>query len=95
MAAKIIERELQGENVDCDKEYEEPVRFGIDVFKTYVEAWYDTSLHKIFFTSNHEDNFKQQICSILAGYVWDKSNPCVSRYKTILKTLEKVIEIQS
>jgi len=95
MAAKLIEKELQGENVDWEKEYEEPIRFGIDVFKTYVEAWYDTSLHKIFFTSNHEDNFRQQICSILAGYVWDKTNPCVSRYKTILKTLEKVIEIQS
>ncbi len=95
MAAKLIEKEFKGESVDWETEYEEPVRFGIDVFKTYVEAWYDTTLHKIFFTPNQMDEFRQQICSILAGYVWDKKNPCVNRYKTILQTLEKVIEIQS
>jgi len=93
IAAKLTEKELNGETVDWEKEYEEPIRFGIDVFKTYVNAWYDTTLHTIFFTQNHSLDFRKQICSILAGYVWDKTNPCVRRYKTILQTLKKIIDI--
>lgn len=94
MGAKLVEKEIKGESVNWEKEYEEPVRFGIDVFKTYVNAWYDQSLHRIFFTENHSENFRRQICSILAGYVWDMENPCVKRYKTILSTLDKILEIQ-
>lgn len=95
IAAKLIEKELNGQTVNWEEEYEEPIRFGIDVFKTYVNAWYDTTLHKIFFSENQSAELRRQICSILAGYVWDKSNPCVARYKTILQSIEKVIAIQS
>jgi flavin-dependent dehydrogenase len=94
-AAKLVEKELNGEIVDWETEYEAYVRFGVDVFKTYVNAWYDTSLHSIFFAKNQQEEVRKQICSILAGYVWDRTNPCVNRYKTILQTLKKVIEIQS
>lgn len=95
MAAKLAEKQLKGGNIDWEKEFEEEVRFGIDVFKTYVNAWYDKSLETIFFAPNPNENIKKQICSILAGYVWDRSNPCIAKYKTILKTMEKVLEIQS
>lgn len=95
IAAKLVEKQLLGKPVDWEKEFEEEVRFGIDVFKTYVNAWYDKSLETIFFAPNPDEKIKKQICSILAGYVWDRSNPCIAKYKTILKTMEKVLEIQS
>lgn len=94
LAAKLAARELAGDDVNWQSEYEDKIRFGIDVFKTYVNAWYDKSLETIFFSKNQSSEVRRQICSILAGYVWDESNPCVSRYKTIIETLCKVIEIQ-
>ena len=30
---------------------------------------------------------KKQICSVLAGYVWDKSNPFVARHKQSVRNL--------
>lgn len=94
IGAKLVEKELNGKKVEWEEEYEKKVRFGIEVFKTYVNAWYDQSLHRIFFTKHHSQDFRKQICSILAGYVWDMENPCVKRYKTILHTLDKILEIQ-
>jgi flavin-dependent dehydrogenase len=94
LAAKLASKQLAGEQVDWAEEYEKPIRFGIEVFKTYVSAWYDKSLQTIFFSKNQSAEMRRQICSILAGYVWDETNPCVNRYQTILDTLCKVIEIQ-
>ena len=37
---------------------------------------------------------KNQICSVLAGYVWDQSNPFVKKHDTILPTLAKVIKMK-
>ena len=65
----------------------------IDVFRTYVDSWYDGTLHTIFFTNEIRQDIKNQICSVLAGYVLDKKNPFVKKHKRVLKNLAKVVEM--
>ena len=95
LAAELASKQLNGEPVDWEIEYAKELNDGIDVFRSYVNAWYDGDLHTIFFTPDGNEEYKKQICSVLAGYVWDKSNPFVKKHKTLLKTLAKVISISN
>ena len=92
-SAALVAKQLKGETVDWEQDYAVKMNAGIDVFRSYVNAWYSGDLHTIIFASNIQDDYKKQICSVLAGYVWDKSNPFVKKHKTVLKTLAKVISI--
>lgn len=94
MAAKLTEKYLKGEKVNWRSEYENILRKGIDVFRSFVEGWYNGDVQTIFFAKEIEENFKRQICSVLAGYVWDEANPIVKKHKTVIKALADVIKIQ-
>lgn len=94
LAAKLADRQLQGENVDWQKEYADELEYGIDVFRTYVREWYTGDLQKIFFHVNINPLMKKQLTSVLAGYVWDKTNPFVRKHKTIINTLAQVVDIE-
>ena len=93
VAAKLACRQLKGETIDWDKEYEDYMLEGIGVFRSYVEAWYDGTLQDIFFTDKINFDIKKQICSVLAGYVWDRSNPFVKKHEQALKSLARVIQL--
>lgn len=93
-AAKLVDRQLKGERVDWQKDYVEFLEYGIDVFRTYVKEWYTGNLQKIFFHVNINPLMKKQLTSVLAGYVWDKTNPFVSKHKTIIHTLAEVVDIE-
>ncbi len=92
-AAELTCAHLRDEPVDWEVEYVQFMEHGIEVFRSYVNAWYTGDLHKIFFAENGNPEFKRQICSVLAGYVWDMENPFVKKHRTILPTLAKVISI--
>jgi flavin-dependent dehydrogenase len=92
-AAKLVIRKLKGEAVDWEKEYMEPTMQGVNTFRSYVMAWYEGTLDKIFFSRNPLPEVKNQICSVLAGYVWDMSNPFVQNHDTALKRLARTIEL--
>jgi len=92
-AADLVAKELAGDTIDWEKEYDEILLHGVEVFRSYVDAWYNGDLHTIFFKENGNEEFKKQICSVLAGYVWDMSNPFVKKHKRILGTLAKVIRL--
>lgn len=94
LSAKMTHKHLQGEVVDWKNDYEDVVQKGIDVFRSYVTGWYSGDFQTIVFTKFIDDEIKNQICSVLAGYVWDKSNPFVKKHDTILPTLAKVIKIK-
>jgi flavin-dependent dehydrogenase len=94
LSAKMTHRHLQGETVDWTKDYEEVVRGGIDVFRSYVTGWYTGDFQTIVFAKTIDEDIKNQICSVLAGYVWDQSNPFVKKHDTILPTLAKVIQMK-
>jgi flavin-dependent dehydrogenase len=91
-AAKIVSEYLRGEQVDF-MDYSTDLKKGIDVFRSYVNAWYDGTLQNIFYSSDTKEDFRKQICSVLAGYVWDESNPFVKKHATLLTTLNKVMHI--
>ena len=103
LAAKLAYRQLEGEKVDWQKEYADHMEQGIDVFRTYVTSWYKGSLQDIFFYTAGEDetpenyqaryNVRRQICSVLAGYVWDDTNPYVKKHKRAIKSLSKIVNI--
>jgi flavin-dependent dehydrogenase len=94
IASKMVIRKLKGENVDWDNDYTNFIRQGVDTFRTYVMAWYDGTLEKIFFSKNPDPEIKRQICSVLAGYVWDQSNPYVKDHAGALKRLAKLIDVR-
>ena len=87
LSGRLAAKQLKGKEVDWNVEYSIPILEGIEVFRTYIDAWYDGSLHKIFFAKKIDKKIKRQICSVLAGYVWDKSNPFVKRHKQSVQNL--------
>lgn len=91
-AAQLVVKHLKGEEINWEKEYYEPAMQGVSVFRTYVNAWYDGTLFKVFFADHKNDTFKAQICSVLAGYVWDLDNPFVRNHEKSLNTLVKFLD---
>ncbi len=94
-AAHLVIKQLNGEKVDWQEEFVKPTMTGVDVFRTYVMSWYDGTLHDIFFSKEINPEFKKQICSVLAGYVWDTTNPFVKKHDRAVKSLAEVIRINS
>ncbi len=92
-AAHLVIRQLNGEKIDWHEEFMKPTQVGVDTFRSYVMGWYDGTLHDIFFSKEINADFKKQICSVLAGYVWDTSNPFVKKHDRALKSLAEVIRI--
>ena len=95
LAAKLITKVLNGENVDWEKDYTEYIMRGVEVFRTYVTEWYTGNLQKIFFHRPENPVIKEQICSVLAGYVWDETNPFVKNHDRLVKTVAKVIDMEN
>lgn len=92
-AAEMAAKQLNGETVDWEKDYSDHMKKGINVFRTYVDGWYDGRLGTIFFSKDRNEDIMKQICSVLAGYVWDDNNPFVKRHEKLVTSLARVIEI--
>lgn len=102
IAAKLVCRQLKGESVDWEQEYVKHIEQGVEVFRTYINSWYEGGLQDLFFFKSDNEYFeqglqngtiKQQICSVLAGYVWDTSNPYVKKHSKAINALSKLIKI--
>lgn len=94
LASKLVVQKLKGEQVNWDEGYTKVIQQGVDTFRTYVMSWYDGTLEKIFFAKKPDLEIKRQICSVLAGYVWDQNNPYVRDHERALKRLAKLIDVQ-
>src|SRR5690606_39160046 len=94
-AAKLITKELNGEKVNWEEEYTGYIMKGVDVFRTYVREWYTGNLQKIFFHRPENPVIKEQICAVLAGYVWDETNPFVKNHDRLVKTVARVIDMEN
>ncbi|HEY4155548.1 MAG TPA: NAD(P)/FAD-dependent oxidoreductase [Puia sp.] len=91
IAGKLVVEKLKGRNIDWENEYMKPMMQGVDTFRSYVMAWYEGTLDTIFFADDQDELIKSQICSVLAGYVWDLENPYVKNHKTSLQRLASII----
>jgi flavin-dependent dehydrogenase len=94
LAAHLVIKKLKGETIDWDKEYMDIMLQGVNVFRSYVLAWYEGTLDTIFFADDQDPLIKSQICSVLAGYVWDTTNPYVKDHTTALHKLARIITMR-
>jgi len=91
LAGKALDRKFQGETVDWAFEFEEPLKIGIETFRSYVEGWYDASLQEIIFSQpQRTTDVKRKIISVLAGYAWDTDNPFVRDPKRYLAAVQEL-----
>ncbi len=93
LASKQVVKKLRGELVNWEQDYTKVIQQGVDTFRTYVMAWYDGTLEKVFFAKNPDPEIRRQICSVLAGYVWDQTNPFVRDHERAIKRLAKLIDV--
>jgi flavin-dependent dehydrogenase len=89
MIAPLVARHCAGGPVDWRAEYDAPLRRGIAVFRAFVDSWYRGGFQDIIFYKDQQPDIKAMICSIMAGYAWDQSNPCVA-VPSRLKVLEEL-----
>lgn len=89
LVAPLVERHLSGAAVDWAGEYDIPLRRGVDAFRAFVDSWYRGGFQDVIFFPGQQPEVKAMICSILAGYAWDRSNPYVAD-PSRLKVLEEL-----
>ncbi|MDA0144631.1 NAD(P)/FAD-dependent oxidoreductase [Vibrio sp. RW] len=89
-AVECVEKQLNGEKVDWDRDYADPLMVGVNTFRTYVEGWYSGTLQDVIFYQDPNPKIKQMVCSILAGYAWDHTNPYVKDSQRRLTTLAEI-----
>jgi len=77
-SAELVSRELKGEEIDYKVEYEDYMMMGVNVFRDYVNGWYDGTLQTILFSDRKSNEITKKIISILSGYVWDENNSFVT-----------------
>ena len=90
MAAGVLHRQLQGESVDWQTEFAEPLKRGVDTFRCYVEGWYAGTFQDVIFYQGGTEDIRRMISSILAGYAWDERNPFVSEAKRRLRMISEL-----
>lgn len=91
LAAKLAIRQLRGEKVDWETDYEKYIMYGVNVFRSYVKTWYTGELQKLFFHPEVNQDVRRKICAVLAGYVWDKENPFVSKHDRAVQAIAHVL----
>jgi flavin-dependent dehydrogenase len=94
-AAQVLTRELRGEHPNWQTDYADYVMQGVNTFRAYVNAWYDRRLEKIFFARYIDPGVRRKVCSVLAGYAWDKSNPYVAQSERALSLLSELLSVNS
>ncbi len=90
LAVEQLDLQFKNEPVNWQTGFADPLQKGVDTFRTFVNAWYDGSLQDVIFYDKQQPNIKTMICSILAGYVWDDTNPYVKNSRARLKTLAEL-----
>jgi len=94
LAAKLYLKEQQGIEVDWEEEFTGYMRRGIGVFTTYVKEWYTGNLQTLFFHQPENHDVKRKICAVLAGYVWDETNPFVKKHDNLIKNMAHLIHME-
>jgi flavin-dependent dehydrogenase len=91
LSAKLAIKQLRGEIVDWENDYEKYIMYGVNVFRSYVKTWYTGELQKLFFHPEVNEDVRRKICAVLAGYVWDKENPFVSKHDRAVQAIAHVL----
>ena len=87
LAADVLDKQLNHQQVDWQQEFVDPLQKGVEIFRIFVTSWYQGGLQDVVFYDQQQANIKAMICSILAGYVWDETNPYVKKAGSRLDAL--------
>ncbi len=91
LSARLAARQIKGETVDWQTEYEDYIMYGVNVFRSYVKTWYTGELQKLFFHPEVNEDIRRKICAVLAGYVWDKENPFVAKHDRAVQAVAHIL----
>ena len=91
LAAKLAAKQIKGIEVDWENDYEKYIMEGVSVFRSYVKTWYTGELQRLFFHPEVNEDIRRKLCSVLAGYVWDKENPFVSKHDRAVQAIAHVL----
>ena len=94
LSAKLALKQLKGEHVDWQIDYEDYMQKGIKVFTTYVKEWYTGNLQTLFFHRPENPEVKEKICAVLAGYVWNEENVFVKKHDNLVKNMAYLINME-
>lgn len=92
LAAKLAWRQIQGEEVNWEKDFAQYMQRGIDVFTSYVKEWYTGNLQTLFFHRPENLEVKEKVCAVLAGYVWNEDNPFVKKHNRVIKSIAYMLQ---
>ena len=93
LAAPLVAKQINGESVDWENDFSVPLYKGINTFKAYVSSWYTGELQKIILTPKPDSKVKRMVCSVLAGYSWDETNPLVLKPKRRLTAIADTLAL--
>ncbi|NWE80463.1 FAD-dependent oxidoreductase, partial [Pseudomonas yamanorum] len=88
--AGLLHRQLQGESVDWQTQFAEPLKRGVGTFRCYVEGWYAGTFQDVILHPGSSPEIRAMISAILAGYAWDERNPFVSEPRRLLRMLSEI-----
>lgn len=92
LAVPLVADTLAGKAADWANAYEKTLRCGVDAFRSFVESWYRGGFQDVIFYKDSQPDVRRYICSILAGYAWDLSNPYVAEPRR-LAVLEELCRL--
>ena len=75
LAADLLDRQFRGEATDWETQFAEPLMYGVETFRSFVNGWYNGDLQDVIFFEQKDPVIRRMICSVLAGYAWDAKNP--------------------
>jgi len=90
LISPLVERYLNDEPIDLDNDYSQPLKRGVDCFRTFVTSWYDGRFQDVVFYHTQDGQVRNMISSILAGYAWDDENPYVAQSERRLNVLAEL-----
>ncbi|MBB1626968.1 NAD(P)/FAD-dependent oxidoreductase [Achromobacter sp. UMC71] len=90
LAADALHRQLNGETVDWQADFADPLMVGVETFRAYVQGWYTGEFQDVVFYENAQPDIRRMISSILAGYAWDQTNPFVASPQRRLRMLSEL-----
>jgi len=91
LAVPQILKELAGDPTEWDREFAIPLKKGVDVFRVFVNSWYEGGLQDIVLRFPESDSeLPLMMVSILSGYAWNDKSTLVNHPKRILRVLEDI-----
>ena len=91
-SAQVLTQELRGEKSGLEDGICRSSGAGREHFSRLCERVVRRhALANIFFSPDRDMDVMRNICSVLAGYVWDKSNPYVTQAERALSLISKFV----